>query len=286
MNNNGKMFKEFLEKFPHLTVVNSLDICEGVITRSRDTIKKNERAVLDFFIVCDKMKQFIKKMIIDEQKMYALTHYFKRKGIDHKINSDHNTMVLDLQMPFYKIKKERKEFFNFRNSECQQIFKEITNNSDELIKCFRNNNSTLSEQCNGWFKKLNRIFHKSFRKVRMNGKFKQTEISQLSKKKSDLMQKIRTAGNEEEKSLNEEVSVIESQLINLVAEENRDRVVRNFGSLANNNGTANINGMWAIKKKVFPKNPPNLPVAKKDIHGRVITSHAELKKLYLDTFVH
>ena len=44
--------------------------------------------------------------------------------------------------------------------------------------------------------------------------------------------------------------------------------------------------MWAIKKKVFPKNPPNLPVAKKDIHGRVITSHAELKKLYLETFVH
>ena len=63
-------------------------------------------------------------------------------------------------------------------------------------------------------------------------------------------------------------------------------MVRNFGSLAENDGTANINGMWALKKKVFPKNPPNLPVAKMDVDGRLITSHAELKKLYLDTFVH
>ena len=36
-NNNGKLFKNFLEKNPNLTVVNSLDICEGKITRRRVT---------------------------------------------------------------------------------------------------------------------------------------------------------------------------------------------------------------------------------------------------------
>ena len=34
-NKNGKMFQEFLEQHPHLTVVNSLPPCEGLITRSR-----------------------------------------------------------------------------------------------------------------------------------------------------------------------------------------------------------------------------------------------------------
>ena len=51
-NANGKLFKEFLKRHPHLKVVNSLDLCEGLITRQRTTKKKTETAVLDFFIVC------------------------------------------------------------------------------------------------------------------------------------------------------------------------------------------------------------------------------------------
>ena len=34
-NRNGKMFQHFLERHPHLTVVNSLPQCQGLITRSR-----------------------------------------------------------------------------------------------------------------------------------------------------------------------------------------------------------------------------------------------------------
>ena len=41
-NRNGKLFQNFLERHPHLTVVNSLPLCEGLITRSRFR-------VLDFF---------------------------------------------------------------------------------------------------------------------------------------------------------------------------------------------------------------------------------------------
>ena len=36
-NRNGKLFEDFLLKNSHLTVVNSLDLCEGLITR-RDVI--------------------------------------------------------------------------------------------------------------------------------------------------------------------------------------------------------------------------------------------------------
>lgn len=34
-NNNGKLFKEFLTQHPDLTVVNSLEVCEGKITREK-----------------------------------------------------------------------------------------------------------------------------------------------------------------------------------------------------------------------------------------------------------
>ena len=34
-NRNGKLFQQFLTRHSHLTVVNSLSVCEGLITRSR-----------------------------------------------------------------------------------------------------------------------------------------------------------------------------------------------------------------------------------------------------------
>ena len=41
-NNNGKLFQQFLERNKNLTVVNSLDICEGLITRKRSREGKIE----------------------------------------------------------------------------------------------------------------------------------------------------------------------------------------------------------------------------------------------------
>ena len=45
INTNGKMFKEFLDQNSHLTVVNSLSLCNGLITRRRQTVNRLEKAV-------------------------------------------------------------------------------------------------------------------------------------------------------------------------------------------------------------------------------------------------
>ena len=47
-NRNGKLFKNFLERHPQLTVVNSLPICKGKITRSRFRDGELEESILDF----------------------------------------------------------------------------------------------------------------------------------------------------------------------------------------------------------------------------------------------
>ena len=78
-----------------------------------------KKAVLDFFIVCDRMKIFIERMIIDEGKQYALSHYFKKNGSKHKKSSDHNTLVMDLKISFSKVKYQSKEFYNFRNPDWE-----------------------------------------------------------------------------------------------------------------------------------------------------------------------
>ena len=36
---------------------------------------KTEKAALDFFVVCDKLRNLIEKIIIDEEKEYPLARY-------------------------------------------------------------------------------------------------------------------------------------------------------------------------------------------------------------------
>ena len=74
-NRNGKLFQDFLERYPHLSVVNSIPQCEGLITRSRACNGVIEESVLDFFVVCDRVLPFINKMVIDDKREYILTNF-------------------------------------------------------------------------------------------------------------------------------------------------------------------------------------------------------------------
>ena len=97
------MFKKFLLEHPYLSVVNNLDMCEGTLTRVRQLKNKTEKSILDFFVVCEKIKTFLEKLIIDEDKLYPLTRYLK----DGKKNSDHNTMIMQLNITFMEKRRDK-----------------------------------------------------------------------------------------------------------------------------------------------------------------------------------
>ena len=50
--------------------------------------------------------------------------------------------------------------------------------------------------------------------------------------------------------------------------------------LTETDGSINVSGVWKIKKKIFPKNMKTLPIAKKDVNGRLVSNPEELKTLY------
>ena len=282
-NNNGKHFKQFLAKHSDLTVVNSLEICEGKITRRRITKKKKEEAILDFFIVCKKIAAFLNKMIIDEDKQFPLTRYTKN-GEKH---SDHNTMILYIDIEYCLKKPDRREFFNFKNTECQAAFFQKTEHFSLLTECFSSNDKSIEIQSNQWFNTLKSYFHECFRKIRCKNNYSsKNPIVKLLEERSSIIQKIKKADEEELESLKSSLSKLETEISRLTAEENRNTVVNNFQELSNTDGSTNINGMWNLKKKVFPRNVETLPVAKKNYDGRLVTSQKELKTLYLSTFSH
>ena len=55
---------------------------------------------------------FLQKMVIDEDKLFHLSRYMRGE----KKDSDHHTLVLDLNINFKQKKTERIEFIQFSNS--------------------------------------------------------------------------------------------------------------------------------------------------------------------------
>ena len=100
-NRNGKFFQEFLER-NNLTVVNSLSICEGLITRRRMKDGVLEESILDFFVVCSLVLPYVTRMVVDEEKQYVLTNYHPARKTVRAIDSDHFTEYMDVNLDLRK----------------------------------------------------------------------------------------------------------------------------------------------------------------------------------------
>ena len=59
------------------------------------------------------------------------------------------------------------KLYNFKNTECQEMFKNLTSQTRKLTECFSNEES-FEVQSNRWNKTLNSCFQQSFRTVRVN----------------------------------------------------------------------------------------------------------------------
>ena len=291
-NNNGKMFMEFLERNPTLTVVNALDICEGLITRRRQLKSKCEEAVLDFFIVNEKVRPFLRKMIVDEVREYGLSNFAQQRKNKRVIDSDHNSEILELDIQYSHRKPDREEIFNMRNKICQDAFKVETENNPKLLEVF-DNQEPFKTQCNMWLKNFNSILHKCFKKVRIvrNKKKEKEEPENLLMRRIKLIKESKSAKikDEERIAIEERIKVIEDEIGAEGYEESIKEIVETINTLGGGDTSLDGNGrhqIWKLLKTKYPKNPPAVPVGKKDWGGNIITNHIGLKNLYAQTYKH
>ena len=86
---NGKRLQHIVEE-NDLIIVNASSVCTGAITRYRKTKNSEERSILDYFIVCQKFFNHVKRLEIDEKREYCLTKYATKLGKESHKESDHN----------------------------------------------------------------------------------------------------------------------------------------------------------------------------------------------------
>ena len=274
-NNNGRIFQQFLERNNNLSVVNALPLCEGLITRSRIKNGTEEQSVLDFFVVCSRVLPHVSKMVIDSDKKYILTNYKHAKHGQKATDSDHFTEYMDLNLEIIPEKPKRREIFNFKNKKCQEIFKKVTTNTTDFSQCFESK-IPLEKQIEEWRKILKSYCHKAFKKIRINDKKPPKPLNQklaiLVNKRNETMKNKKPHKENMIADLEKEISILE-------AEMNKELVMKHFKKFNDNPENVNITEMWKALKKVCPKFKSNVPVAKKDFKGKLITEPKEIKKL-------
>ena len=114
-NQNGKLFEDFIERNPFLSIGNNMDSCTGDITRKRILDNRTEQAILDFFLFNDRMRPFVSKIVIDDDKKYCLSNFAQLKKNKRVVDTDHNLMIADLDISVPKRKADRTEILNLKN---------------------------------------------------------------------------------------------------------------------------------------------------------------------------
>ena len=175
-NRNGKLFEEFLSRQKQLTVVNSLPVCEGLISRMRVKNGKEEKSVLDFFVVCSRVLPHVSRMKIDDDKKHILTNFKPARKGRAATDSDHFTEILDVDLEIVPENPKRIEIYDFKDMKAQVLFKDKTSNTDEFSKCF-NNSKNIEEQICQWRRVLNTFCKMVFKKIRINTKKKMKPLS-------------------------------------------------------------------------------------------------------------
>ena len=271
-NSNGRLFKQFLNRNPNLTVVNSLNLCEGLITRTRICNGKLEQSVLDFFIVCNLILPFIKKMVIDEDGRHILTNYEQVRQRGKATDSDHATEYLDLEMKIVTEKPSRNEIWNFKSEESQKTFKKNTSETNEFTNCFSTEQPIMT-QIENWQKVLKKNIQVSFKKVRI----KTNQKVKLSPQMARLINLRNKLSNIDANK--KEINNLEIEIADMEAKNKRSKILKFFKKYSENPERVNLNEVWRTLKKLWPKVQKKIPIAKKNHFGQIISEPKLLKKL-------
>ena len=264
---NGQLLLDLIER-KCLILVNGTDKCHGGIIRIRNKNGKIDKSVLDYFIMCQNFYSLVISMNIDEDRKLVLTKCSKYKGATKLVKSDHNILSLEVKCVWSRsIQKRRKEIFNLRNKNCQEKFFEDTSKTTMLTNSLINKN--VVDGGKSWLKSLNTIIHRNFKKIRISGK-----------NKDESIQKNLTKWREENSNFNE------AEITNIICEKNRKIILDQISCTADLSGNLSRLKMWKVKQKVCPKISSNLPVAKLDGDGNIISNLSELKDLYVRVYKH
>ena len=167
MSNNGRIMLDMFER-QNLVIANTLEMCDGTITREIIVENKAEKSAIDYIVMCEELLEHLIEMSIDESRINVLSRYRKTKdGIKRVVLSDHNPLFSKFSITFNRRPVIiRKEYFRFKCEESKKRFHDETSTTSKLSSCFKNE-TNFDSSAKLFHRTLNKTVHKCFKKVRI-----------------------------------------------------------------------------------------------------------------------
>ena len=287
MSSNGKIMLDMIER-QNLVIANAEDTCDGVITRERVADDKVEKSVIDYILMCERMKSFLTSVHVDEDRNHVLHRIIKNKTGAKVINSDHNILHCKFSVTFTRNPvRIKNEFFNYKSEEGMKNFLTETTTNTDLSDCFLHED--FKHGASKFFKTLKRKLHKCFKKIRIKSgtphNVGNKSVQDKLKKRMELKDCLKNNkyNGDPKETIKTKLEEIEAELARDLADKNAEFVKDVMENIEEENGRFSHTGFWKIKRKLLPTNM-DPPMAKKDNNGNLITAPSTLKKLYLDTY--
>ena len=268
---NGRILAGIIERHG-LIVGNSLKQCEGLITRKRVTKEGVEESTIDFVIFSADMIDYVETVIVDEKRTKVLTKLVKVKKGMKKVESDHNPIISKLKINWNsQPKKERLELFNLKNKTCQEMVRKET--SSEINHCALSSifdqEGDLNNLADTFLKKLNKIIHKCFKKIRVTEK--KDEV------RENLFKKWNILKNKDDETSKSELKDVENEIANKYAEEYFEKIKERTKNIDCEDGGLHSGSLWNLKKELFPqsRDPPTAMIDPQT--GNLITDDEKIQ---------
>ena len=145
----------------------------------------------------------------------------------------------------------------------------------DFSQCFEDGKPLL-QQIENWQQTLKTYCSQSFRKIRI----KKKSVKPLKQPLSMLINERNALIKDCEKPEDEQkLEIVTRKIFELEAEDNRNKIVKNFKSFSENTENVNMQQMWKNMKRIWPKSGTALPVAKKNHRGKIVSGAKDIKNL-------
>ena len=205
---------------------------------------------------------------VDEKRKHVITKITN----ETKVESDHNVLKSKFKISWQSSdKQEKNEIYNLKNKEGQVKFKKETSNANYLSSAFDDETEDINKSANRFIKRLNKLIHKCFNRIRITYK--------TDKNTDELYEKWRQLQGKDDPKAKEDLKTIESELADKI-KENYNKIENETNKYDCDDGGFHSGKLWNLKKHLFPKHR-DPPTAMKDDAGNLLTSSDEINELAL-----
>ena len=133
-----------------------------------------------------------------------------------------------------------------------------------------------THQVKNWRAKLEKVCNKSFKKIRI----RKESIKPLEESMSKLIdERNRLLKNDDEPESKKKIHEISQLIADAEAKENQEKIINNFKDLSENPENVNLQSMWKMCKRLWPKVGTTIPTAKRNHMGKIVTGPRDIRNV-------